>query len=64
MLMQTSHSGRAIAYHIDRSPSTVSRVLARHTVKPDSRYNASLAGHRARLARRRPRRQPKLHPGG
>lgn len=64
MLMQTGHSVRAIARHIGRAPSTVSRELARHAARPDQRYDASLAGYRARLTRQRPRRQPKLHPGG
>lgn len=64
MLMQASHSIRAIARHIGRAPSTVSRELARHAIRPNQRYDASLAGQRARLARHRSRRQPKLHPGG
>lgn len=64
MLMQTRHSIRAIARHIGRASRTVSRELARHVAKSDQRYDARLAGQRARLARHRPRRPPKLHPGG
>jgi len=44
MLMRTRHSTRAITRHIGRAPSTVSRELARHVVRPDQRYDASLAG--------------------
>ncbi|NIC38257.1 IS30 family transposase [Halomonas desiderata] len=62
MMMRTTHSIRAIAAHLGRAPSTVSRELARHTVDASSGYDASLAGYRARLARHRPRQQPKLHP--
>ncbi|WP_262488962.1 helix-turn-helix domain-containing protein [Halomonas sp. ANAO-440] len=60
MMMRTTHSTRAIAAHLGRAPSTVSRELARHTVDASSGYDASLAGYRARLARHRPRQQPKL----
>lgn len=64
MLMQPTHSIRAMARYLGRAPSTVSRELRRHTVTTDGRYEASLAGHRARLTRHRPRRPPKLHPDG
>tara|TARA_R110001583_G_scaffold68607_1_gene195034 strand:+ start:3504 stop:3995 length:492 start_codon:yes stop_codon:yes gene_type:complete len=60
MLMRVSYSIRAIAHQLGRAPSTISRELVRHTVKPDGAYDASLAGHRARLTRCRPRRCPKL----
>ena len=64
MMMRASHSIRAIASHLGRSPSTVSREFRRHTVTPVKGYDASLAGYRARLARHRQRRLPKLHPDG
>ena len=62
MLMRVSYSIRAIARQLGRAPSTISRELVRHTVKPDGdgAYDASLAGHRARLTRCRPRHCPKL----
>ena len=60
MLMRVNHSIRAIARQLGRAPSTISRELVRHTVRPDRAYDASLAGHRARLSRCRPRRCPKL----
>ncbi|WP_089660772.1 IS30 family transposase [Halomonas pantelleriensis] len=61
MLMKAHHSIRTIARQLGRAPSTISRELARHTVRPDKPYDASLAGYRARLARHRPRRRSKLH---
>ena len=64
MLMQGHHSIRSIARQLDRAPSTISRELTRHTVRPDIAYDASLAGYRARLTRCRPRRCPKLHLDG
>lgn len=64
MMMRATHSIRAIAAHLNRAPSTISRELARHTVNVSKGYDASLAGFRARLSRHRPRRQPKLHAGG
>ena len=64
MMMRATHSIRAIASHLGRAPSTVSRELTRHTVSVAAGYDASLAGYRARLARHRPRRRPKLHPDG
>jgi len=60
MLMRANHSIRAIARQLGRSPSTISRELVRHTVSPNRAYDASLAGHRARLTRCRPRRSLKL----
>ena len=62
MMMRNTHSIRAIATHLGRAPSTVSREIARHSVDPIKGYDASLAGYRARLTRHRPRRRPKLHP--
>ena len=62
MLLRASHSIRAIARQLGRAPSTISRELARHTVRADKRYDASLAGYRAGLTRCQPRRRPKLHP--
>ena len=35
MLMRASHSIRTIARQLVRAPSTISRELARHTVRPD-----------------------------
>ncbi|WP_322528759.1 IS30 family transposase [Salinicola sp. LHM] len=64
MMMRATHSIRAIASHLGRAPSTVSRELTRHTVSVAAGYDASLAGYRARLARHRTRRCPKLHPDG
>lgn len=64
MMMPATHSIRAIASHLSRAPSTVSRDLARHTVDPIMCYEASLAGYRDRLKRRRPRQRRKLHPDG
>ncbi len=64
MLMRAHHSIRAIAQQLGRSPSIISRELARHTVRPDKPYDASLTGHRARLSRHRPRRRSKLHLDG
>ena len=64
MLMQGHHSIRSIARQLDRAPSTISRELTRHTIRPDIAYDASLAGYRARLTRCRPRRCPKLHLDG
>ncbi len=64
MMMRATHSIRAIAAHLGRAPSTVSRELARHSVDLIKGYDASLAGYRARLTRHRPRRRPKLHPDG
>lgn len=61
MMMRANHSIRAIAHHLGRAPSTVSREIARHSING---YDASLAGYRARLTRHRPRRRPKLHPDG
>jgi|GEM_PF-2147152 len=63
MMMRATHSIRAIATHLDRAPSTVSRAIARHTVDRIKGYDASLAGYRARLTRHQPRRRAKLHPG-
>ncbi len=60
MLMRVHHSMRAIARQLGRAPSTISRELTRHTVRPDIAYDASLAGYRARLTRCRPRRCLKL----
>ncbi len=64
MLMQGHHSIRSIARQLGRAPGTISRELVRHTVSPDRAYDSSLAGHRARLSRCRPRRCPKLHLDG
>ncbi|WP_412031003.1 IS30 family transposase [Halomonas sp. M4R1S46] len=64
MMMRATHSIRAIATHLGRAPSTVSREIARHTVDPIKGYDAGLAGYRARLTRHRPRQCPKLHPDG
>nr|WP_240894119.1 helix-turn-helix domain-containing protein [Halomonas alimentaria] len=64
MMMRATHSIRAIANHLGRAPSTVSREIARHTVNPKKGYDAGLAGYRARLTRHRPRQRPKLHPDG
>lgn len=64
MMMRATHSIRAIASHLGRASSTVPRELARHPVDPIMGYEASLAGYRARLTRRRPRHRPKLHPDG
>ena len=47
-------SSRAIAEQVGRSPSTVSRELARNSA-PDGRYGAASAQHRAAGRRRRPR---------
>nr|WP_240457936.1 IS30 family transposase [Halomonas socia] len=60
MLMQAHHSIRTIARRLGRAPSTISRELARHTIRPDMAYDASLAGYRAQLTRCR----PKLHLDG
>ena len=60
MLMRVHHSIRAIPCQLGRAPNTISRELVRHTVRPDRAYDASLAGHRARLSLCRPRRCPKL----
>ncbi len=60
MLMRATHSIRAIARQLGRAPSTISRELVRHAIRSDRAYDASLAGHRARLTRCRPRRCPKL----
>jgi len=54
------HSTCGIARQLGRAPSTISRELTRQTVRPDIAYDARLAGHRARRARCRPRRYPKL----
>ena len=51
MLMQANHSIRTIARQLGRAPSTISRELARHTIRPDMAYDASFAGYRARLTR-------------
>nr|WP_298523249.1 IS30 family transposase [uncultured Halomonas sp.] len=64
MMMRATHSIRAIAGHLGRAPSTVARELARHTLSNATGYDASLAGHRARLTRHRPRQLSKLHPDG
>lgn len=64
MLMQATHSVRSMAHHLGRSPSTISRELRRHTLVICRRYDASLAGHRARLTREKTRRRPKLCPDG
>ena len=61
-------SQRAVARCLDRSPSTISRELARNAscCKPvgDTTavipYDASLAGERALVLRQEPRRSPKL----
>nr|WP_276605492.1 helix-turn-helix domain-containing protein [Halomonas borealis] len=34
MRMRATHSIRAIAHHLGRVPSSVSRELARHTIEP------------------------------
>lgn len=47
-------SSRAIAAQVRRSPSTVSRELARNSA-PDGRYGAASAQQRAAARRRRPR---------
>ncbi|RUR32698.1 IS30 family transposase [Vreelandella nanhaiensis] len=62
MLMHANHSLRDIARHLDRSVSTVSHEIARHTITAEKGYDASLAGFRAHITRRRARRTPKLHP--
>ncbi len=62
--MRAHHSIRTIARQLRRSPSTISRELARHMIRADKAYDASLAGYRAGLTRCRPRRRPKLHPEG
>ena len=59
-------SQRAVARSLGRSPSTISRELARNAscCKPDTTavipYDASLAGKRALVLRQEPRRSPKL----
>ena len=52
--MRATHSIRAIATHFGRSPSTVSRKIARHKADLIKGYDASLAGYRARLTGHRP----------
>nr|WP_246286754.1 helix-turn-helix domain-containing protein [Halomonas maris] len=54
ILMQGYHSIRIVARQLGHAPSTVSREIARHTVRPDMAYDARLAGYRARLTRCRP----------
>ncbi|MGQ7242988.1 helix-turn-helix domain-containing protein, partial [Salinicola sp. V024] len=39
MMMRATHSIRAIATHLGRAPSTVSREIARHTVDPIKGYD-------------------------
>lgn len=62
MLMHAKHSLRGIARHLGRSVSTVSREISRHTINAQYGYDASLAGFRAHVTRRRARRTAKLHP--
>lgn len=62
MLIRGAYSIRAIAQHLGRAVSIISRELARHTVPTQPGYDASLAGFRATLSRRLPRRQSKLRP--
>nr|WP_245798120.1 helix-turn-helix domain-containing protein [Chromohalobacter japonicus] len=64
ILIRANHSIRAIARQLARAPSTISRELVHHTVRPDIAYDASLAGHRARLSRCRAHRCPKVHLDG
>ena len=60
MLMQREGSSlRSIARTLNRSPSSISRELKRHSAE-DRLYDAAIAGTRARENRHRRRRHPKL----
>lgn len=43
MLIHAKHSLYDIARHLGRSVSTVPREIARHSIKAENGYNASLA---------------------
>jgi IS30 family transposase len=63
MLMDREGSSvRAMARTLGRSPSTISREIARHAV-PGQSYDATHAGTRARARRLQCRKWPKLRPG-
>lgn len=62
MLMKVAKCGvRAMARLLHRAPSTISRELSRNWAT-DEAYNATDAGRRARLMRRKPRLHAKLTP--
>ena len=62
MLMEREgSSGRAMARALRRSPSTISREMARHRVEGQP-YDATRAGNRARERRFQRRQRPKLGP--
>lgn len=77
-LRHTGRSIREVARVLDRAASTISRelrrngwrqpkrgpVMGRPRLNPWLSYDATLAGHRARRLRHRPRRQRKLHRRG
>jgi IS30 family transposase len=63
MLMRREGSSlRAVARTLRRSPSSISRELARHGVEGDRSYDAVVAGQRARARRFQRRRERKLAP--
>ena len=49
IMMRATHPIRAIATHLGRTPSTMSREIARHTVDLVRAYDAAPAGCSARL---------------
>lgn len=59
LMRQEGSSLRAVARQLQRSPSSISRELARHTVG-DQSYEAAVAGQRARTRRLQRRRHRKL----
>lgn len=62
MLMDREGSSvRAMARALQRSPSTISREMARHRIEGQP-YDATRAGHRARARRFQRRQRPKLGP--
>jgi IS30 family transposase len=63
MLMRREGASlRAVARELQRSPSSMSREVARHR-DPDGVYTASVAGERARVRALQHRRHRKLGPG-